>query len=72
MAAGAPALRCATMSAMQRRPLPVRHVLLATDLERPSRRATDEAIRLAAEHGAEQRLLSDARQVADLPPGRRA
>lgn len=53
------------MSAMQRDLVPVRHVLLATDLERPSRRATDEAIRLAAERGAVLLILAVARTHRD-------
>jgi nucleotide-binding universal stress UspA family protein len=53
------------MHAMERHPSPIRHVLLATDLERPSRAAADEAIRLAAEHAAVLLVLAVARQHRD-------
>ena len=53
------------MSAMERHPEPIRHVLLATDLERSSRRAAAEAIRLATEHGAVLIVLAVARSHRD-------
>ncbi len=50
---------------MEQPPAPVRHVLLATDLERSSRRATEEAIRLAAESGAVLLVMAVARTTPD-------